>query len=144
MPPHMSLTAAPSSLEEVEKALTIMEEYKEVGAVKEITDASPTLHLVPLFLITKSDPQGEKTRLIADCRQLNTFFSTKTFRLDHMKNIYPILRHGMWGSKIDLKHAYFHIALEEALRPYVRMKIGKKGCEFQSACFGLNVLPNCS
>ena len=118
-----------------------MEEYLQVGAVKQILDNSVTRHLVPWFIITKKEGQGEKVRLIADCREINRFFSTKHFKLDHMQNIFPVLRPGMWGAKVDLKHAYFHISLEKSLRPFVRMQVGEKLWEFQSACFGLNVLP---
>ena len=47
----------------------------------------------------------------------------------------------MWGIKIDLKHAYFHLALSQKISPYVCMQIGEKCFQFQAACFGLNTLP---
>ena len=47
----------------------------------------------------------------------------------------------MWGAKIDLKHAYFHLALSEAIRPYVRMQVGERQFQFLAACFGLSPLP---
>jgi hypothetical protein len=47
----------------------------------------------------------------------------------------------MWGCKVDLKHAYFHLELANALKSYVRMEIGTQLWEFQAACFGLNCLP---
>ena len=106
-----------------------------------VRDNSITRHLVPWFIITKKESQGEKVRLIADCREINTFFPTKHFKLDHLQNIFPVLRPGMWGAKVDLKHAYFHISLAKELRPYIRMQVGENLWEFQGACFGLNVLP---
>ena len=66
---------------------------------------------------------------------------TKTFRLEHWQNIFPFLRPKMWACKIDLKDAYFHLALSQELRPFVRMLVGTQVWEFQAAAFGLNILP---
>lgn len=126
---------------EVTKAQGVLLEYHQVGAIKEITDCSPTKHLIPWFLICKEEGTKEKVRLIADCRELNCFFQTKHFKLDHLHHIFPLLKPGMWGAKIDLRHAYFHLAVEERLRPYLRLQVGNKLWEFQAAPFGLNVLP---
>jgi hypothetical protein len=98
--------------------------------------------LVPWFVLKTVDSSGkEKSRLIADCRVLNSYLQTSHFKLDHWQQIFPVLRKGMWGAKIDLKHAYFHLALSEKIRPYVRMQVGKRQFQFQAACFGLAPLP---
>ena len=47
----------------------------------------------------------------------------------------------MWGAKIDLQHAYFHLGLAKDLRPYMHFQVGTKRWQFQGACFGLNILP---
>ena len=47
----------------------------------------------------------------------------------------------MWGAKIDFKHAYFHLSLEERLKPYIRMKVGEDIFQFDAACFGISTLP---
>ena len=118
-----------------------MKDYEKVGAVKRVFDPENTRHLVPWFIISKGVGENLKHRLISDCRELNTFFTPHPFRLDHMRGIYPYLKQGQWGAKIDLKDAYFHMAVDPALRPYLRMKIEQDLWEFQGACFGLNVLP---
>ena len=84
---------------------------------------------------------GEKHRLIADCRVLNKFLNPQKFRLDHWKDIYPFLEKGMWGCKIDLQHAYFHMHNHPKLLPYMRINLGEEIFQFNSAVFGLNILP---
>ena len=97
---------------------------------------------VPHPLVFAEEPEGgEKVRFIADCRQLNQFLTPKTFRLDHLSGIFPYLRKGMWGAKVDLKHAYFHLANSQKLLPYMRINIGEEIYQFTAAVFGLNVLP---
>ena len=47
----------------------------------------------------------------------------------------------MWGCKVDLKHAYFHLGVADKLKPFLRIQIGQEQWQFQAACFGLNCLP---
>ena len=58
-----------------------------------------------------------------------------------MPTILPYLRKGWWGAKIDLKDAYFHLPLGEAIKPYIRMEVDNQVWEFQAGCFGLNLMP---
>ena len=119
----------------------IMEEYLQFGAVKRV-NWDQVKFLVPWFIVRKLEANGkEKVRLIADCRLLNSFLTPKCFKLENWRQIFPMLRKGMWASKIDLKHAYFHLGLAKTLQPYVTMLVGKTLFQFQAACFGLSVLP---
>ena len=126
-------------MEDQKDAPLILEEYCLVGAVKEVS-LSGTQFLVPWFIVRKPEGDGIKSRLIADCLQLNQFLETKHFKLDHWKQIFPALRKGIWACKVDLKHAYFHLGLAQALRPFVRLNVGERIFEFQAACFDLNQL----
>jgi hypothetical protein len=90
-------------------ATQILKEYQQVGAVKLLPKGSPSKHLVPWFIIRKKEGEKQKLRLIADCRELNVYFQTTHFRLDHLQQIFPLLKQGMWGGKIDLRHAYLHL-----------------------------------
>ena len=89
----------------------------------------------------KQEGAGQKVRLIADCRALNKFLSPGHFKLDHWSDIFPFLRQGIWGAKVDLKHAYFHLHNSEALRPYMRINVGSDIYQFNAAVFGLSTLP---
>ena len=122
-------------------AQLILQEYLEVGAVKLLNNTQAHMHLVPWFVIRKTELTGEKLRLISDCREINAYFNTQKFKLDHLQHIYPILKPGMWGAKIDLKHAYFHLPLHPNLRQYLHLQVGDQVWEFQAAPFGLNILP---
>ena len=118
-----------------------MHEYLAFRAVKRVT-WDQVRFLVRWFIVKKLEANGqEKSRLISDCRTLNKFLIPKSFKLDNWSQIFPFLRKNMWAAKIDLKHAYFHLQLAEKLQPYVTMLVGKELFQFQSACFGLSVLP---
>ena len=112
--PVLRLCTSQRSMEDQKDDLLILEDYRQVGSVKEIS-LSGTQFLVPCFIVRKPEGDGIKSRLIADCRQLNQFLETKHFKLDHCKQIFPALRKGMWACKVDLKHAYFHLRLAHIL-----------------------------
>ena len=140
LPPYLSMVEQVKGISELNLGKSILEDYKKVGAVKEVTKEEAR-HLVPWFIISKMDNNQIKHRLISDCREINLYSNAKHFKMDHWQVIFPFLRKGMFGAKIDLKDAYFHLPLEERLRPYVTLKVGDLFYQFQSACFGLNTLP---
>ena len=127
-------------------ALEILQEYAEVGDVKLLDpgmspDQMQHGGLVPWFIISKWEGTQQKHRLITDCRALNKFMSPQPFKLDHWQHIFPCLHKGMWAAKVDLKHAYFHLPLQDFLKPYLRLWVGEQLWEFQAAPFGLSTLP---
>ena len=124
----------------------------EVGAVRELLcpPSVPTQlflaqenirHLVPWFVISKTEGTSVKHRLITDCRELNKHFQCPPFRMEHLGQIFPFLRPGMWAAKIDLKHAYFHLPVSKGLQKYLVLKVGDRYFQVLGAPFGLNVLP---
>jgi hypothetical protein len=140
LPPSLHLFHIPRGAEDIHEARKFLEEYRCSGAVKKVPPES-SKHLIPWFIVTKPEGSSVKRRLIADCRQLNKFFNPVPFKLDHLPTIFPYLSKGSWAAKIDLKDAYFHLAIHESLRPYLHLKVGEDVWEFQAACFGLNILP---
>ena len=140
IPNHLSHGGQAKSPEEVQLALQVLGEYLEVKAVR-VVPPSTAHHLVPWFIVTKKEFNSEKHRLIADCREVNSFLETKHFKLDHWESIFPFLKKGLWGAKVDLKNAYFHLELAKELKPYICMNVGGKVFQFDSACFGLSTLP---
>ena len=143
-PPELSKSIPRKSTLEIQKANTILLDYQKVGAVKKCSgeSESKTGHLVPWFIITKKEGNSEKNRLICDCREINLHFWTKRFKLENIQTIFPYMRKGMWGCKVDLKDAYFHLELENKLKRFMRLQVGETIWEFQAACFGLNILPH--
>jgi hypothetical protein len=140
LPPLLSRCPQKKTLLDIQRASSILEEYQKVGAVKKVS-ADGTKHLIPWFIISKTEGNKEKNRLISDCRELNYYFQTTPFRLDHIQSIFPYLKKKWWGCKIDLKDAYFHLQVAETLKPYLRFQVGKDLWEFQASCFGLSILP---
>ena len=92
LPPKLSNKPCFRSKEETKMALEALEDYIQVGAVKEI-HPSQAKHLIPWFVIKK----GEKLRLITDCREVNKYVQPKPFKLENWQEIFPCLRNGMWA-----------------------------------------------
>ena len=63
---------------EVGQALELIREYQQLGAVKEVPWEG-TKHLVPWFVVEKTDGGKKKRRLISDCREVNQFLTPKRF-----------------------------------------------------------------
>ena len=73
LPAVLSRRVQVKSAEEEAKALKVLKEYLEVGAVVEVAP-SVAAHLLPWFLIEKLTPTGQTVRLISDARDFNTYF----------------------------------------------------------------------
>lgn len=130
----------PKSCQEIVQVHSILKDYLQVGAIKDIS-GQDVPYCVPWFIISKEELGSHKLRLILDCRKINLGFHPKTFKMDGWKDIFPVLRKDLWASKIDLKNAYFHLALAPRLASYMNIKVGEKTFQFQSACFGISTLP---
>jgi len=139
-PPKLSTKPKIRAGTDLAEAGEFMLENKKSGSVKKVQSLG-TKHLVPGFLLFMSEGKETKWRLISDCRELNSQFNTKPFKLDHLQQIFPLLKKGEWGCKIDLKDAYFHVPVNEALKPYLRHKVGNQVWEYQAGPFGLNIMP---
>ena len=61
--------------------------------------------------------------------------------MDHLGVIFPFLEKGMFAAKVDLKHAYFHLGLDDHLKQYMRLQVAGHIFQFNAAAFGLIPLP---
>ena len=121
--------------QEVKDALEIMDKYLSMHAVRELHQ--PPSHLIPWFLVYKPKP-----RFISNCVQINICLQPLPyFRLQKWNAIFPYLVQGRWAIKIDLKHAYFHLALCPELQRLFNFQIGSRFFQCRSACFGLHYIP---
>ena len=141
LPVCLSLKVQDKSLEENQLAREVLQDYESSGAVKRVFDEKNTGHLVPWFVLVKKEGENVKKRFITDCRELNGYFTPRKFKLDHIGHIFPYLSKGQWAAKIDLKDAYFHLALGDALKRFLRVQVQSDVWEFQAACFGISTLP---
>ena len=131
--PDLGVHPCRRSQEEEADARVLLQEYLAIGAVQPVTWAS-TKFLIPWFLIKKQEGGSQKVRMIADCRQLNKFLEPAHFRLDHWGDIFPYLRKGMWGAKVDLKHAYFHLHNSPNILPHMRINVGDEVFSSRPQC----------
>ena len=116
--------------------LATMPEYLEVKAVHRVNLHSG-MHFVPWFVIYKP-----KARFINACVDINARLRPPPyFRLPNWGKIFPCLVKGHWALKIDLKHAYFRLALSPELRRFFNSQIGSNVLQCDSACFWLHYIP---
>ena len=106
-------------------ALEVIHDYVKVGAAKEV-DPKTSKYLVPWFVISKTEGEKTKHRLISDCREINQSLFPPKFKLDHWREIFPVLEPKMWAVKIDLQNAYFRLPLSAAIKKYIHMEVGSK------------------
>ena len=112
-----------------------MRQYLGVAPVRELFH--PPANLVPWFMVYHSKP-----RFISNCVVENSCLQPPLyFHLPHWAAIFPFLIRGHWGLKVDLKHAYFHLALCKELQGLFNFRIGHRYFQCQSASFGLHCIP---
>ncbi|KAJ4453785.1 putative Transposon Ty3-G Gag-Pol polyprotein [Paratrimastix pyriformis] len=84
---------------------------------------------------------GGKWRLILDLTALNHFIFCPSFKMEGWKTVRAVVEPMMWATKIDLKHAYFHIPIFPPHRKYLGVEWEGTEYRFQALPFGLNVAP---
>ena len=82
LPPFLTSPVRAKISSEEALALTILKEYAAVGAVKELENSAEFLHsghIVPSFVVSKTELTEIQHRLIMDCRILNQFIIPRPF-----------------------------------------------------------------
>ncbi|KAG6932460.1 hypothetical protein G0U57_021497, partial [Chelydra serpentina] len=90
------------------------------------------------FLIPKS--KGG-LRPILDLRGLNKFMVKLKFRMLSLGTIIPSMDPGDWYAALDMKDAYFHIAIYSPHRRFLRFVVGQRHFQFTVLPFGLSTAP---
>ncbi|KAG6940406.1 ORF I polyprotein, partial [Chelydra serpentina] len=90
------------------------------------------------FLIPKS--KGG-LRPILDLRGLNRFMVKLKFRMLSLGTIIPSMDHGDCYAALDMKDAYFHIAIYPPHRRFLRFAVGQRHFQFTVLPFGLSMAP---
>ncbi|KAJ8916439.1 hypothetical protein NQ315_014652, partial [Exocentrus adspersus] len=94
--------------------------------------------LSPYFLRKK--PNGNY-RFILNLKMLNRFISPPHFKLEDNKTAQKLLHENNYLTTIDLKDAYFFIAIAESHKKCFRFKFQGKLYQFTCIPFGLNIAP---
>uniref|UniRef100_A0A803TRP3 ribonuclease H n=1 Tax=Anolis carolinensis TaxID=28377 RepID=A0A803TRP3_ANOCA len=90
------------------------------------------------FLVPKKDG-GQ--RPVLDLRGLNNYINPKKFRMVTLSTILPLLPDGAWFASIDLKDAYFHVAIAPQHHRYLAFMVAQKAFCFRVLPFGISIAP---
>ena len=92
-----------------------------------------------LFVIPKRDGS---MRPVIDLSPLNHFIDTPHFQMENLATVKSLLRQGHFMTKIDLKDAYFSVAIHPQSQKFLRFLWQNKAFQFCSLPFGLNIAPS--
>lgn len=94
----------------------------------------------PVVSDFKVRARGADTRLITDCRVLNKHLNPHKFKLEHIWELVPFSKNGVYAEKVDLKPAYFNLELASKEKEYGCIPVAPKGVRFEAGCFGLFIM----
>ena len=107
------------------------------GVVRQIKTSQP-LFFSRMFVVPKDE---DKVRPIIDLSALNKFLIIPSFKMETALKIALTIVGSLWGCKIDLKDAYFHVPLNWFFQVYFAFIMDEKFFVFQYLPFGLAVAP---
>ena len=136
LPPKLSSKHCIRTRDETKMALETLQDYIQVGAVKDIKPRPGQTFNTLVF-----NQETGKFKTNYRLQREKSSPGAKTFQVGRLAGKFSFLRKGMWGAKVDLKHAYFHLRNSEKLMPYMRVNLGEDIYQFTAAVFCLNVPP---
>ena len=95
-----------------------LEEILHKQIIRETTREA-TEFVSPIFIVKK--PDGG-TRLILNLKELNEFVKYEYFKMDGIKTIINIVTRNCFMATIDLKDAYYSVAISRLLQKFLKFK----------------------
>lgn len=92
----------------------------------------------PFFIVPKSTGTW---RPIINLRALDNFIPHHHFKMEGVNTVRHMIRPGDWLGKVDLKDAYFTVALDKRQRQFFQFRWRKQLYQYISMPFGLNLAP---
>jgi hypothetical protein len=80
-------------------------------------------------------------RPIINLKPLNRFLRVPSFKMESLQNVIRSIKPLEWLATIDLKDAYFHVAIHQASRKYLRFAVQNKSYQFRALPFGISSAP---
>ena len=90
------------------------------------------------FLVPKKDGG---LRPILNLRYFNRHVQKRSFRMETLPSVLITLTKGCWLASIDLKDAYFHVAVVAHHQQYLRFHFGGQAYQYVTLPFGLTSAP---
>ena len=108
------------------------------GAIERITNVTSLGYYSPLFLVPKKT--GD-LRPVIDLSTLNCHMVVPHFNMETQGSVRSAIRNQEWTVSIDIRNAYLHVPMHQAVCKYLRFVVNKKVYQFTCLPFGLATSP---
>jgi hypothetical protein len=133
LPPQITMSVEMSAVCDAE-----VRELLSKRAISEVTDGSPGF-VCSFFCIKKKQPG--QFRPIVNLKPLNKFIRYQHFKMENLESVRFLVRKGDWLAKVDLKDAYFTVAVKKSHHKFLRFRWKDRVFEFSCMAFGLAPAP---
>ena len=108
------------------------------GAIERVTNVTSLGFYSRLFLVPKKT--GD-LRPVIDLSTLNRHMVVPHFKMEMQGSVRSAIRSQEWTVSIDIRDAYLHVPMHQAVRKYLRFVVNKKVYQFTCLPFGLATSP---
>ena len=108
------------------------------GAIERVTNVTSLGFYSRLFLVPK---KTEDLRPVIDLSTLNRHMVVPHFKMETQGSVRSAIRSQEWTVSIDIRDAYLHVPMHQAVRKYLRFVVNKKVYQFTCLPFGLATSP---
>ena len=108
------------------------------GAIERVTNVRSLGFYSRLFLVPKKT--GD-LRPVIDLSTLNRHMVVPHFKMETQGSVRSAIRSQEWAVSIDIRDAYLHVPMHQAVRKYLRFVDNKKVYQFTCLPFGLATSP---
>ena len=108
------------------------------GAIERVTNVKSLGFYSRLFLVPKKT--GD-LRPVIDLSTLNHHMVVPHFKMETQGSVRSAIRSQEWTVSIDIRNAYLHVPMHQAVRKYLRFVVNKKVYQFTCLPFGLATSP---
>ena len=88
-----------------------------------------------IFLVPKAD---ESYRFVLNLKNLNSYTSTKHFKMESIRNVLAMMKQGCWMASVDLKDAYFSVPIHDDHTHFLKFVFGEEYFKFVAMPNGYN------
>ena len=108
------------------------------GAIERVNNVRSLGFYSRLFLVPKKT--GD-LRPVIDLSTLNRHMVVPHFKMETQGSVRSAIRSQEWAVSIDIRDAYLHVPMHQAVRKYLRFVVNKKVYQFTCLPFGLATSP---